>query len=92
MKQKIKKIIVLSVITLISTVFLRCQKDDDLVNPEVAKVSSAKEWFKKYESTTDNYTLFQNLNYDWVNAELKINKDGTQLIVVPIDEKKKRSR
>ncbi|MNQ03692.1 hypothetical protein D3C85_163970 [compost metagenome] len=89
MKQKIKKIIVLSVITLVSAVFLRCQKDDDLINPEVAKVSSAKEWFKKYESTTDNYPLFQNLEYDWTNAELNINKDGTQLIVVPVDETKK---
>ncbi|WP_343617401.1 hypothetical protein [Flavobacterium sp.] len=89
MKQKIKKIIVLSVITLISTVFMRCQKDDDLVNTEFAKVSSAKEWFKKYESTTDNYLLFQNLKYDWESAELKIGKDGTELIVVPIDETKK---
>ncbi|QLC66138.1 hypothetical protein LPB248_07550 [Flavobacterium sp. LPB0248] len=89
MKQKIQKIIILSTVMIISVTFLRCQKEEDLVSPEINNVSRAKEWFKKYESTTDNYPLFQNLKYDWANAEFKKNKDGTQLVIVPINELKK---
>ena len=49
MKQKIQKIIILSTVMIISVTFLRCQKDEDLLSPEIKNVSLAKEWFKKYE-------------------------------------------
>ncbi|MFH6935577.1 hypothetical protein [Flavobacterium sp. FlaQc-30] len=89
MKQKIQKIIILSTVMIISVTFLRCQKDEDLLSPEIKNVSLAKEWFKKYEGNGDNLDLFRNLNYEWENAEIKETKDGAQLIVVPIAEAKK---
>ncbi|RXM42996.1 hypothetical protein [Flavobacterium sp. YO64] len=89
MKQKIQKIIILSTVMIISVTFLRCQKDEDLLSPEIKNVSLAKEWFKKYEGNGDNLDLFKNLNYEWENAEIKETKDGAQLIVVPIAEAKK---
>lgn len=92
MKQNIKRILILSVILIISITFLRCQKDDDLANPEIANVASAKKWFNEYESGGDNYGLFQNLDYDWANAEAKKNQDGTELIIVPINEIRKDER
>lgn len=74
---------------MISFVFSRCQNEEYLSNPETKKVSVAKEWFKAYESNGDNLDLFQNLNYEWANAEVRETKDGVQLIVVPIAEVKK---
>ncbi|UUF16887.1 MULTISPECIES: hypothetical protein [Flavobacterium] len=50
---------------------------------------SAKRWFKNYEAEGTNYELFQNLDYDWNNAEITKSEDGTKTIIVPINEIKK---
>lgn len=92
MSQKIKKIIVLSFVLIISIVFTRCQKDDDLSNPESNQISLAKNWFKEYESSSDNYALLQNLNYDWNEANITKSEDGTETIIVPVIELKKDER
>ncbi|WPO80783.1 hypothetical protein [Flavobacterium sp. KACC 22761] len=85
MSQKIKKIVVLSIVLMISVVFSRCQNDDDNVsNPEISNVSLAKKWFKEYESSSENYALFENLDYEWNQAEIKKSKDGMEVIVVPV--------
>lgn len=89
MKENFKKIISLITILIISISLSQCQKDDDFVNPERENISQTKKWFNEYETTNENYELFQNLDYEWQKAEVKKNaKDGTQLIIVPIIEKK----
>lgn len=89
MSQKIKKNVVLSIVLMISIVFTRCQNDDNLSNSEISNVSLAKKWFKEYESGSDNYALFQNLDYEWENAEVKETKNGVQLVIIPVTEAKK---
>lgn len=90
MSQKSRKKIILSIVLIVSIVFSRCQNDDvDLSNPQISNVSLAKKWFKEYESGSDNYALFENLNYEWESAEIKGGGNGDQLIVVPIVETKK---
>ena len=65
--------------------------NDESAKPltQEAKISEAKAWFKDYESSGDNFELFQNLNYDWSGAETKMAKDGTEIIIVPVIEQKK---
>lgn len=89
MKQNIKKIVILSVISVIAVIFSRCQNDEYFLKNDDTNLASAKTWFSKYEGNGDNIELFQNLNYEWQKAEIKEGKDGTQLIVVPIVEVKK---
>ncbi|TCN57392.1 hypothetical protein D0809_12510 [Flavobacterium circumlabens] len=92
MSQKIKKIVVLSFILIFSILFTRCQKDDDLPSAQGNQLSLAKNWFKEYESSSDNYDLFQNMHYEWNQASVTRSEDGTETIIVPVAERKKEQR
>ncbi|MBJ2124398.1 hypothetical protein [Flavobacterium sp. IB48] len=90
MRRKINNATRSMVILLVSFTFTKCQKDDNDVGQTDARIlSSAKEWFKAYESNGDNFELLQNLDYKWNDAEIRNSKDGTKTIIVPVNEAKK---
>lgn len=89
MRKKIKNAARLIVVFMILATSIKCQKDDDLGQVNDNTLLSAKQWFKNYEAEGSNFELFQNLNYDWNNAEITNSEDGTKTIIVPINEIKK---
>ncbi|EJG03324.1 hypothetical protein [Flavobacterium sp. F52] len=90
MRRKIKNAARFMVILFVSVTFIKCQKDDnDVGQTDVRIISSAKEWFKAYESNGDNFALLQNLDYNWNEAEIRNSQDGTKTIIVPVNEAKK---
>lgn len=90
MKQKLRTI-VKAIFISFALILFSCENNDSTTDMLAAgtEVSAAKKWFKEYESNSENFNLFQNLNYDWAKAEVKENNDGLQLIIVPITEAKK---
>ncbi|KIC02659.1 hypothetical protein OA88_08140 [Flavobacterium sp. JRM] len=60
----------------------------DEQTPQSKSILSAKTWFDKYESNGINYELFQNLEYDWSEANITKSEDGTETIIVPVIELK----
>lgn len=57
--------------------------------PQDTSIQSAKKWFDAYEDKGKNIVLMQNLDYNWNDAQLTKSEDGTETIIVPINELKK---
>ncbi|MRX41744.1 hypothetical protein GJU43_20880 [Flavobacterium sp. LC2016-23] len=57
--------------------------------PQDTSIESAKKWFDAYEDKGENIVLMQNLDYNWNDAQLTKSEDGTETIIVPINELKK---
>lgn len=57
--------------------------------PQDTSIQSAKKWFDAYEDKGENIVLMQNLDYNWNDAQLTKSEDGTETIIVPINELKK---
>ncbi|QOG04819.1 hypothetical protein [Flavobacterium sp. MDT1-60] len=95
MKKKIKKLSVLLLTLLVAFLLAKCAHDEQTGNNGVAQnsdVNAAKKWFAKYESSNENYSLFQNLDYDWDEAKLTTSEDGTKTVIVSINELKSDPR
>jgi hypothetical protein len=85
--KKIKKIA--KALSIIGIVFLatNCTNEEiDRQQPTAqnTKIIEAKSWFTQYDSNGSNYDLFQNLAYDWTQANITKSEDGTETIIVPI--------
>ncbi|KFF20299.1 hypothetical protein [Flavobacterium hydatis] len=86
--QRITQVLLCSFLLII----LGCETEKlvtDEQTPQTKNILSAKTWFDKYESNGINYELFQNLEYNWNEANLTKSEDGTETIIVPINELKK---
>lgn len=91
MKQKIQKIIILSIVMIISVTFLRCQKDDDSSNQQQSKIQTVTlDEAKKFltNSKTNSFgksanNKFENLEFDKISQE-KINGTNQLLTVIPL--------
>ncbi len=88
--KRLKKAAKVWLILCFTLLITNCNNDES-AKPltQEAKISEAKIWFKDYESSSENYELLQNLNYDWAGAETKKAKDGTEITIVPVIERKK---
>ncbi|MNQ71097.1 hypothetical protein D3C85_857580 [compost metagenome] len=95
MNKKIKKLSVLLLTLLVAFLLAKCANDEQTGNNGIAQnsdVNAAKKWFTKYESGNENYSLFQNLDYDWDEAKLTTSEDGTKTVIVPVNELKSDPR
>ncbi|WP_268845941.1 hypothetical protein [Flavobacterium aestivum] len=89
-KNAIKAIFVFS----IAILMVNCEAEKlemDEQGYQEKTISSAKRWFKEYESNGSNYDLFQDIEYDWSEASITKSVDGTQTIIVPVIESKKNA-
>ncbi|OXA99312.1 hypothetical protein B0A75_11745 [Flavobacterium oncorhynchi] len=91
MKQKIQKIIILSIVMIISVTFLRCQKDDDSSNQQQSKIQTvtldeAKNFLTNSKINSFGKSAnnkFENLEFDKISQE-KINGTNQLLTVIPL--------
>lgn len=75
-----------------SLIAVNCVNDESSSRQKPsATINKAQKWFKDYEVDGDNLKGFQNLNYQWTNAEINKAKDGTEFITVPISVAKKEA-
>ncbi|MHC0442814.1 hypothetical protein [Flavobacterium sp. 3-210] len=95
MKKKITNLSVLLLMLFVAILSVKCASEEQVGNngtAQNAKVDNANKWFTNYESSSENYSLFQNLDYDWNEAKITASEDGTETIIVPINEAKSDSR
>jgi hypothetical protein len=76
----------------IALLSVNCTNEEHSERQEVGQssnINKANKWFKQYKSTGKNYDLFENLKYNWSEAEVTNSNDGTETIIVPVKELKK---
>ena len=94
MKQKLEKrsrVFLISFILILSS----CENDSSYSSGQISQaknIQSAKEWFDDYEGKSENIVLMQNLDYNWNDAQITKSEDGTETIIVPVNELKKDER
>lgn len=89
MNKSLKRIVNVIFVILISITFIKCQQEDNLAQSKTTDILLAQKWFENYETNSDNYTLFQNLDYKWSDAKIKNSGDGTETIIIPINASQK---
>ncbi|QOG02051.1 hypothetical protein [Flavobacterium sp. MDT1-60] len=94
MKQKFKKILGIVLISCITFLLSNCANDGISEEHKVsqANIKDVQSWFKQYEASSENYSLFQNLDYNWTEAKITTSQDGTETVIVPVNELKKDQR
>ena len=81
MNQKLKKVLNLAIVLLISVIFIRCQQDESPTSNQTEDVLSAQKWFNKNVTAKD----FALLNYvKDINWNTAIVSDGDQGAVIEI--------
>jgi hypothetical protein len=94
MKQTLKKTAGVILISFVLILF-SCENDSSLSVTQISQaknIQSAKKWFDDYEGKGENIALMQNLDYNWNDAQITKSEDGTETIIVPINELKKDQR
>jgi hypothetical protein len=93
MKHKLKTVAKKGLLSLFLILF-SCEDNDSPKGFNVAssEVTKAKKWFNDYEGKGENIASLQNLEYDWSTAKNTKSEDGTETIIVPINELKKDQR
>lgn len=86
--KKTVRVVLVSFVLLLSS----CENDSSSSGtqiPQATNIQSAKKWFDAYEDKGENIVLMQNLDYNWNDAQLTKSEDGTETIIVPVNELKK---
>ena len=94
MKQKLEKTPIVFLISFILILF-SCENESSFSSAQISQaknIQSAKEWFDDYEGKSENIVLMQNLDYNWNDAQITKSEDGTETIIVPVNELKKDER
>ncbi|QOG02857.1 hypothetical protein [Flavobacterium sp. MDT1-60] len=94
MKQPLKRTIRVVLISFVLILF-SCENDSSSSGTQISQaknIQSAKKWFDDYHDKGDNIVLMQNLDYNWDDAQITKSQDGTETIIVPVNELKKDQR
>lgn len=91
MKEKIKKIMILSALLLVSVFFSRCQNDEYLSKTENTNLLSAKTWFDNYKTKENFHPAFKNIEYNWENAYAVKLENASGAIAIPMKDNPENS-
>lgn len=91
MREKIKKIMILSALLLVSVFFSRCQNDEYLSKTENTNLLSAKTWFDNYKTKENFHPAFKNIEYNWENAYAVKLENASGAIAIPMKDNPENS-
>lgn len=91
MREKIKKIMILSTLLLVSVFFSRCQNDEYISKTENTDLVVAKTWFDNYKTKENFHLIFKNVEYHWENAYGVKLENASGAIAIPMKDNPENS-